>query len=82
MEFCQLSQAFDRIAKRVPMVGAAAPEGLTPSFHHPTGMTKDEHEQAIRRAARRAWDTLSADEQADLIRERPQLAALCQHFLQ
>jgi len=71
---------FDRVAKRAN-AGAADREALVDPSHHPAGLTKDEHDHAVRRAARQAWDTLSVDEQADLIRERPQLAALCQPFL-
>jgi hypothetical protein len=75
-----VSKEFDRVAKRAN-AAAGDPEALAAPSHHPAGLTNDEHDQAVRRAARQAWDTLSMGEQADLIRERPQLAALCQTFL-
>lgn len=75
-----MSKEFDGVAKRAHAAAADA-EALTAPSRHLAGLTQAEHDQAVRRAARQAWDTLSVEEQADLIRERPQLAALCQHFL-
>ena len=74
-----MSNEFDRVAKRAKSVYRRS-RPLADLSHHPAGLTKD-HYEVVRRAARQAWDTLSIEEQANLIRERPQLAALCQPFL-
>lgn len=75
-----MSKSFERIAKRANKA-IANPEDLISPFYHPAGMSADEQDLAVRRAARQAWDSLSVEEQVELIRERPQLAALCQSFL-